>query len=105
MSTSSNGGSSNNYRRKSNKKYIIKNKEDEDEGEVDYYPELIQHCKFIEKHPECECEYGLLCDDTLYLFKTHHDFFHFEKCNNIIINNYKFYIMEEVKDNIKPDDY
>ncbi len=77
----------------------------EDTCEIDYYPELKEHRKFIEKHPECEYEYGLLCDDTLHLFKTHHDFFDFEKCNNIIINNYKFYIMEEVKDNIKPDDY
>jgi hypothetical protein len=67
---------------------------------VDYYPELKQHRKFIEKYPKHE--YGAMYNDKLHLFRNHNDLIHWRQSNNINIYQYNLYIMNKVRNNKCP---
>ncbi len=71
--------------------------------DIDYYPELKQYKQLINENPDYE--YGIIHNKNFHLFRTHHDLFNFRIYKNITINDYKLYVMDDVRNNTNPKPY
>jgi hypothetical protein len=66
--------------------------------EIDYYPELKEYRKIIDKN--ANFNYILLVNDGIKFFNLYNDAINYLITNNI--HNYKLYLLEDVVDNLNP---